>query len=131
MENKQIITRGSIYYVTMPIHDTTEPHSCEKGYRPVVVVSSNVGNNTSNVVMVCPITTKIKDLSCNVRIAWNIRGKQSQILCNQIVAIPRAMLKVCRGYITLQEQRAVDIAMLISLGININYNEVREYASKC
>jgi mRNA interferase MazF len=124
------MTRGAIYFVKMPEHNTTEPHSCERGFRPVVIVSSRVGVKTSDIVMVCPITTKIKEKSCNVKIGWNLDGRPSQILCNQIVTVPKSELKYKSGYITLEEQKRVDIAMCISLGININYSEVRDYDSK-
>ena len=122
--------RGQIFFVQMPEHRTRSHHSCEYGYRPVVVVSSHAGNRTSDIVMVCPITTKIKELSCNVKIGWSFDGRPSQILCNQIVTIPKSELHEHVGYITLEEQRKVDIAMLISLGINVNYNEVRDYDCK-
>lgn len=118
--------RGTIYFVTLPGYDDVI-HSCEQGYRPVVVVSSEVGNRTNNIAMVCPITTKIKKLSCNVNIEWNVNGKQSQVLCNQIMTIPQAYLTRRVGKITPTEQRQVDIAMLISLGVKVNYEEVPHY----
>ncbi len=123
--------RGNIYFVEMPYVESTERHSCEQGYRPVVIVSSNIGNRTSNIVMACPVTTHRKPLSCNVDIAWGIDGKASQVLCNQIVTLPKCDLGIQVGHITLEEQRKVDIAMCISLGINIDYNEVKDYVSKC
>lgn len=123
--------RGNIYFVKMPEHKTILNHSCESGYRPVVVVSSHAGNRTSDIVMVCPITTKIKRLSCNVDIGWSNNGKQSQVLCNQIITLPKSALLYKRGFVTLKEQKQIDIAMLISLGINVNYNEVQDYDSKC
>lgn len=123
--------RGSIYFVQMPEHKTTEPHSCEKGYRPVVVVSSHIGNKSSDIVMACPITTKIKHLSCNVDIAWTYDGRPSQVLCNQIITLPKSELIIKRGWVTLEEQRQIDIAMCISLGINMDYNEVKDYVNKC
>ena len=123
--------RGTIYFVRMPEHKTTQAHSCERGYRPVVVVSSHAGNRTSDIAMVCPITTKIKELSCNVKIGWSMDGRPSQVLCNQIVTIPKSELVYRRGFVTLEEQKEIDIAMCISLGININYNEVKDYDCKC
>ena len=123
--------RGAIYFVKMPEHKTVQRHSCERGYRPVVVVSSHIGNRTSDIVMVCPITTKIKELSCNVKIGWGMDGRPSQVLCNQIVTIPKSELVYRRGFVTLEEQKQIDIAMCISLGININYNEVKDYDCKC
>ena len=128
IENK--VMKGAIYFVRMPEQKSTEQHSCEYGHRPVVVVSSNVGNRTADIVMVCPITTKIKELSCNVRIGWTSAGKPSQVLCNQIVTVPKSELTDRRGYVTLDEQRRIDIAMCISLGINVDYNEVGNYDSK-
>lgn len=122
--------RGSIYFMDMPDHPDVGTHSCELGRRPVVVVSSNIGNRTNSTVMVCPITSKIKHLSCNVTIEWNCDGKASQVLCNQIVTVPKAKLGPRCGHITLEEQKRVDIAMCISLGINVNYNEVRDYDCK-
>lgn len=124
--------RGLIYFVKLPEHRgfLDAKHSCEYGYRPVVVVSSHAGNRTSDIAMVCPITTKIKDLSCNVKIGWSLDGRQSQVLCNQIITIPKSELRYKRGAITLEEQKQIDIAMCISLGINVNYNEVKDYDCK-
>lgn len=122
--------RGCIYFVKMPEHKTAQAHSCERGYRPVVVVSSHAGNRTSDIVMACPITTRVKDLSCNVKIGWSMDDRPSQVLCNQIVTLPKSELRFKRGFVTLEEQRQIDIAMCISLGINIDYNEVKDYANK-
>ena len=117
--------RGNIYFINMPRYDTTAQHSCEQGHRPVVVVSSNAGNRTSSIAMVCPITTKNKQLSCNVDIGWNVNGGKSQVLCNQITTVPRAILTDCVGHLNKEEMCRIDIALLISLGIKVNYNEVK------
>lgn len=119
-----MINKGDIFYITMPIHETDRPHSCEIGYRPCVVVSSNVGNRTGRVALVCPITTKIKKLSCNVDIQWTKDGRQSQVLCNHITAVPIEMLVKCEGRISTDELRNVNVGMLKSLGIRVNYDEV-------
>lgn len=117
--------RGLIYFVKMPEHTTAAKHSCEWGYRPVVIVSSEVGNRTSNIVMACPITTRIKSLSCNVNISWNIDGRQSQVLCNQIITLPKSECKLCRGGLTAEEMCNVENAMLISLGMRTRYEEAK------
>lgn len=121
--------RGSIYFTNMPKQNVTT-HSCQSGRRPVLVVSSNIGNRTNSVVMVCPMTTKIKHLSCNVDVEWTCDGRPSQVLCNQIMTMPKDELQQYCGHITLEEQKRVDIAMCISLGINIDYSKVRDYDSK-
>lgn len=110
--------RGLIFFVKLPTFDDVDACSVEQGRRPVVVVSSHRGNATSNIVMVCPITTKCKNLSCNVDIRWSVDGRQSQVLCNQIMTIPRAYLKWKRGSITMEEQKRVDDAICMSLDIS-------------
>lgn len=122
MENT--VNRGDVYMVQMPIQDNTIPHSVEQGYRPVVVVSSEVGCRTSGIVMVCPITTKIKKLSCNVDTSWTACGKPSQILCNQIVTMPKSQMVNYKGFVPKDEMQKVNVAMLVSLGIRVNYQEV-------
>jgi mRNA-degrading endonuclease toxin of MazEF toxin-antitoxin module len=114
----------------MPKQHTDGGHSCERGYRPVVVVSSHIGNKTSDIVMVCPITTKIKRRSCNVEIGWTHNGKPSQVLCNQVMTMPKSEFVHQQGYVTLKEQKQIDIALCISLGINIDYNDIRDYKLK-
>lgn len=125
----QNVYRGDIYFVRMP-QQRSYVNSCQYGYRPVVVVTSRTGCKTSDIVMVCPITTKIKHMSCNVEISWSSDGRPNQVLCNQIVTLPKSELGPLRGRITLDEQKKIDIAMLISLGINVDYREVRDYVNK-
>lgn len=111
---------GEIYFVQMP----SAQGSCQQGLRPVVIVSSYAGCRTNGTVMVCPITTKQKPLSCNVTIDWSVNGTQSQVLCNQITTIPTSILQDYVGSVSIDEQRRISIAMLISLGIKTNYDEV-------
>lgn len=118
------VMRGNIYFVRMPRQQIKE-HSCEIGRRPVVVVSSNPGNRTSRVVMVCPITTKIKNISCNVNINWSTITVPMQVLCNQITTIPIEALGELVGILTETDMRNVNIGILKSLGIKLNYEEVK------
>lgn len=101
----------------MPSYFTNTHHSCESGVRPVVVVSSNVGNRTADIVMVCPITHSIKPLSCNATVGWSKDGRTSQVLCNQVITLPKESLKEYCGFINSQDQREVERALCISFGI--------------
>ena len=131
MDDNFTIKRGQILYAFMPPSPVVEANSVQAGWRPVVVVSSPAGLRTSSIVMVCPVTTKIKNLSCNVPINW--RGRQSQVLCNQITTVARDSLSEpyggC-GILTREEMRQVDIAMLLSLGVRVNFEEVTYYDEK-
>ena len=116
--------RGEIYFVEL-INQYSG--SVERGRRPVVVVSSEIGCRSASVVMVAPLTTKRKNLSCNVNTNWTCGWKPSQVLCNQLTTIPKAQLVDCVGKLTTEEIDAVDDAILISLGLIKKYRkEVQE-----
>lgn len=108
--------RGNIFWCNLPQHQV-QNHSVEKGYRPVVIISSLMGALNSDILMVCPLTTKIKELSVNVKISWSKDDRQSQVLCNQIMTVPKIALGKQIGNLTDTEIDDVNTAMLISLGI--------------
>lgn len=108
------IFKGDVYIVKLP--EQTDC-SVETGVRPVVVVSSNIGCRTADIVMVCPITTRLKRLSCNVDISWTLDNRPSQVLCNQIMTIPKDLLQYYKGYIPTHEIRQIERAIMLSLGI--------------
>lgn len=118
------IYRGNVYIVSLPKEKQYFVQSCEEGTRPCVVVSSQAGCMSAPVVMVCPITTKLKDLSCNVTVGWSQDGRTSQVLCNQIITVPREALQRYKGKISPDDMKKVDKAIKISLG-------VYDYASEC
>lgn len=111
------ICKGNIYFINLPKQNIIGKHSCEIGHKPCVIVSNNVGNRTSKVVLVCPMTHKLKDISCNVNVTWKKGEKDYQVLCNHITAIPIEILGKCKGILTDNEINEVDIAMMKALGI--------------
>lgn len=117
MTTMKTYCRGSIYFVDLPIPNTNERHSVETGRRPVLIVSGDVGNLTSSVVNICPLSTKIKELSCNVDVGWTVSGKPSQVLCNQVMTLPKNQLSMCIGVLTTDEMLQVDRAIKLSLGL--------------
>lgn len=121
--------KGDIYEVDLqnPINNKD---SRQAGRRPVIVVSSDIGNYSSSVVMVCPITTKRKPLSCNAEINWSTYGGKSTVLCNQIITMRKDQLQRYLGKVSYDDILRINTAMMISLGIKPNNNEVIEYDSK-
>lgn len=119
---KDKFNRGSIYFCTLPqtasasqiVHNN---NSVERGYRPVVIVSSLAGLLLSDIVMVCPLTTKEKVMSVNVPISWSTDDRKSYILCNQIMTIPKNILGLPVGNLTDAETEEMNRAILIALGI--------------
>jgi len=56
------MTQGEIWYVDLnPVKGSEQA-----GYRPVVVLSGNLLNKYLDVVIVCPLTTKIKNYKGNI-----------------------------------------------------------------
>lgn len=111
------VYRGDIYNCTLPEHNVNR-HSVTTGYRPVVIVSSAAGLLNTDIVTICPLTTRLKTHSVNVDVSWSKDDKyRSQVLCNQIITIPRASLQNRIGALTEQEMIDVTSAIAMSLGI--------------
>ena len=111
------VYRGDIYNCTLPQHNVNR-HSVTTGYRPVVIISSAAGLMNTDIVTICPLTTRLKQHSVNVDVSWSKDGKRrSQVLCNQIMTIPRASLQNRIGALTEQEMIDVTSAVAMSLGI--------------
>ncbi len=113
------LRRGDIFYCNLPEIQDIQNHSVQRGYRPVVIVSSHMGSLTNNIVMICPLTTKEKKLSVNVPISWSTdcHRRKSHVLCNQIMTVPKSILGNLIGRLTQEELQNVDKALLIALGI--------------
>lgn len=107
-------TRGSIWYVNLPGFD----RSCvQRGFRPVVIVSSLAGNLSSDLVLVCPFTTKIKELSVNVSVKPITGDTPTQVLCSQITTVPKSALVNHVGDLDEIDMNKVDTGILIALGL--------------
>ncbi len=79
----------------------------QKGFRPVVIISGNLLNNYLSIVIVCPLTTKIKDYKGNLILdpdktnglkqrsevmTFHIRSVSKERLVNKIGAISSKQL---------------------------------------
>ena len=109
MENQKI-RQGEIYYANIPIT------SCAlAGFRPVVVLSSNYKCDCSNVILVAPITGRIKraDICTNVVVKLD---KPSTIICNNIACVEKDELGEYMGRLTQAEFKQVQVALLTEFG---------------
>ncbi len=67
----------------------------QSGYRPVVIISGNVLNSYLQIVIVCPLTTKIKNYKGNVILdpnETNNLNNRSEILTFHIRSVSKARL---------------------------------------
>lgn len=86
---KYIPEQGDIIYLDF---NPTKGHE-QAGQRPAVVVSHNIFNKHTKMVMVCPITTNLKDFPTHYQLedTKNIFGS---VLCEHIRSIDYEIRKV-------------------------------------
>lgn len=110
--NVSNVKRGDIFYADLPVG---KGH-VQGGVRPVLIISNDVGNRYSPVLIVCPLTTRDKKpLPTHTTI--NAQTK-STVLCEQQQCIDKEQLVSYVGTATESEMKKVDIALAISIGLN-------------
>ncbi len=83
--------QGEIWFVNLNPTKGSE----QQGYRPVVIVSGNLLNKNLNVLIACPLTTKIKNYKGNpILIPNEVNGlkEKSEILVFHIRSIAKERL---------------------------------------
>lgn len=86
------ILRGEIYYVDL---EPTKGSEMQKSRRPCVVVSNNAINQSSDVVIICPITgsyNKFSPIHIKVQSGEGGLTKESVVHCGQIRAIDKSRM---------------------------------------
>lgn len=108
------IRRGDMYY----IDEIQAIGSEQRGGRPAVIVSNDTCNIHSPVVEVVFLTTAPKN---NLPTHVTIRSapRISTALCEQVHSVAVDRLSRFCGRCTAQEMAAVDIALSVSLGLDI------------
>lgn len=107
-------TRGDIHYVDAA---AAVGHEQQAG-RPAVIVSNDKCNEHSPVLEVVYLTTATKT---NLPTHVTIRSapRVSTVLCEQVHSIDATRIGNFCGRCTEQELRAIDTALLISLGLDM------------
>lgn len=108
--------QGEIWYANLnPIKGQEQA-----GVRPVVVISGNLLNTHLNIVICCPLTTKIKNYKGNVVLKPSSKNKlkqSSEILTFHVRSISKERLTKKIGEITTEEIRTIKQTM----------NEIMDY----
>ena len=120
---KSFPKRGEIYWADLP-NGLVNVHS---GSRPVLVISNNIGNKNSPVVIVAPLTTKSHHGNLPTRVlVVNHRPRvqrgvdvlkliQSSIMFEQIMTINKSCLIEKMGCVKMDE--ALEFALKNSIGL--------------
>jgi mRNA interferase MazF len=118
------VSRGDIFYV---VEARTEGGEITKT-RPWVIVSNDIANLHSGVVICAALTRSIKhkDHRVNVLVTASETGMKEDglILCNQIRTVAKGRLLNRIGKVPLNKMELVDYALLKSLDIDYTYNAV-------
>lgn len=111
--------RGDIYYADMEPHIGSE----QGGKRPVVVLQNNIGNRHSPTLIVATVTTrteKKKNQPTHVLVDSNPAFEEpSMILLEQIFMIDKSRIERFMGYASKAEMLRIDMALLVSLALNV------------
>lgn len=115
------IRRGDIYYA-----DLDPVTGSEQGeFRPVLIVQNNTGNKYSPTVIVTPITSNLRKNPLPTHVVLSINcglEKNSLVLAEQIRAIDRSRLGDYIGYAGKSAMSQVDRALLVSIGLDEDFN---------
>lgn len=89
--------------------------------RPVLIIQNDMGNETSPITIIAPITSKIyeKDFPTNIQLSREDSrlAKDSTILSNQIRAIDKSRIIKKISSLDSFTMNQVNIALKISLGL--------------
>lgn len=110
------IKRGEIYMVNLEGYDRS---SVQRGYRPVLVISNNVGNLVSDVVIVAPLTTRDKTPT-PTHYTFMLNGVANTVLLEQLVTVPKHLLNPFNGspsFLFDDQMAQIDEGLAISVGL--------------
>lgn len=116
MEFKEVIKRGDIYLVDLPIMDGS---SLQGGKRPCIIISNDVGNLSSTTVNIVSGTSQSKrSIPVHAYITEECGVLQpTTILCEQITTIDKFRLIRKVGRCTEKALKEVEEKLLIQMGM--------------
>lgn len=112
------IRRGQIWYADISGVKGSE----QGGVRPVLILQNDKGNKFAPTTIIAPITSRHTKAKLPTHIWLSIATSglavNSLVELEQIRTIDKSRLKQYMGYIQEGEQKLVDEAIKISLGVN-------------
>lgn len=111
-----MIKRGDVYYAELNPTVGSE----QKGYRPIVIIQNDIGNEHSSTTIAAIITShKKKYLPTHVHIKDSGSGlsEESIVMLEQIRTIDKRRLGELIGHIGDETMARIEAAILCSIGI--------------
>ena len=109
------VHRGEVFYADLSPVVGSE----QGGVRPVLIVQNEIGNRHSPTVIAAAITSRLDKarLPTHIRAADTGLAKDSVVLLEQIRTLDKHRLRERAGQITPEDQKRVDQALDVSLGL--------------
>lgn len=110
---KECPKRGEIYWVDLEPARGSET----KKTRPGLVISNDIGNEVSNVIIIAPITSKVTRVF-PFEVKTVVQGKEAKIMLNQSRAIDKSRLQSKIGIVDLETLAAVTEALKVVFALD-------------
>lgn len=110
------VQRGDIIYL--------KEDECINGTRPFLVVSNNIGNHFSGIVLGVPLTANIKKLTQPTHCIVGFR--KSMVLTEQIYTIKKENINRVVIHLDEEEMNDVDKCLKASLALDGRYYDIDE-----
>lgn len=119
------INRGDIFYVDLG--ETKGKTSIQTGIRPAIIISNKKCNSFSPILLVAPLTSKIKrtDLPIHIKLTKDKENGlefNSIVLLEQIRAIDRNKIFTKVGSVCQKDLKNIDNGLRISLNLEEGKN---------
>jgi mRNA interferase MazF len=96
------MNQGEIWYTNLNPSEGSE----QAGFRPVVIISGNLLNKYANILICCPLTTKIKNYHGNLILQpsdQNGLTETSEVLTFHVRSLSKNRLKKKIGFLSKSE----------------------------
>lgn len=114
-----MVHRGEIYLIDLGDQIGSE----QGGVRPSVIVQNEVGNIYSPTTIICPLTSKKKNMSAtHVVLTPDDAGvvTDSTVLCEQVRVIDKTRIRKKLGEVSnLEKINDINKKILVSMGIGV------------
>lgn len=113
MSGKSYPKRGDVYWVNL---DPTAGSETKKT-RPAVIVSNNVANQFSHMIIIAPVTSNAEKIY-PFEVPLEVAKKKGKAMLNQIRAIDKARLGKKILSLDVPTMEKLDEALKLAVGIN-------------
>lgn len=114
MSGRRFPKRGEVYWVDLEPAIGAETQK----KRPGLVVSNDIGNEVSKVVMIAPITSKVAHIY-PFEVKTVINGKDAKIMLNQCRALDKSRLLSKIGVVDEHTMKSAEEAIKIVFGMEV------------